>query len=398
MYPDLSYIFHALFGTPPDNALSIVKTFGFFLVLAILTAALLLYLEMRRKEKEGLLKPTKVKITEGQPATPTEIGLNGIFGFILGFKFLYIVFNFSEFQLDPAGLILSAKGHLLGGILGGALFAYLKYWEKNREKLDKPKSTIVDLYPHQRIGDITVLAAISGIVGANLFTMFEDITLVLSDKITWEQFFASFFSGSGLTIYGGLIVAFFVVYCYVKKKNIDPIHMMDAVAPALIVAYGVGRLGCHFSGDGDWGIVSNLMDRPSALAWLPDWIWSFDYPHNVNRDGIPIEGCEWLYCNKLEQPVYPTPVYEFWMAISIGAILWALRKRIKIPGLLFFLYVFLNGFERFWIEKIRVNRRADILGISTTQAEFIAILLMLVGLVAMLILWQRHRRKTKIAN
>ncbi len=54
MYPDLSYFFHAVFGTPVDNWTSVFKTFGFFLVLAILGAAFFLYKELKRRAEEEL--------------------------------------------------------------------------------------------------------------------------------------------------------------------------------------------------------------------------------------------------------------------------------------------------------------------------------------------------------
>ena len=58
--------------------------------------------------------------------------------------------------------------------------------------------------------------------------------------------------------------------------------------PSLILAYGIGRAGCHFSGDGDWGIVAS--NQPDWW-FLPDWMWSYNYPNNVINEGIPIPGC-----------------------------------------------------------------------------------------------------------
>jgi len=81
------------------------------------------------------------------------------------------------------------------------------------------------------------------------------------------------------------------------------------------------------------------------------------------------------------------------MAFILGGILWALRKRIVIPGMLFFIYVIFNGVERFFIERIRVNIKYDVLGIQLTQAEIIAICLMLIGMAGCLILWRRHQAK-----
>ena len=73
MYPDLSYFFHDLFGTQPDNWTSIFKTFGFMVVIAILVAAYMLGKEMMRKEKEGLLSPRTVKRVVGKPASILEL-------------------------------------------------------------------------------------------------------------------------------------------------------------------------------------------------------------------------------------------------------------------------------------------------------------------------------------
>ncbi len=392
MYPDLSYLLHDIIGTQPDNWTSIVKTFGLLLVISILFAAYMLAKELKRKEDEGLLKPVKVRMTVGQPASVWELVSNGLLGFFLGFKFVYVMQHFGDFQLDPAGVILSGRGNFLGGILGAALFAGLKYFEKNQGKLDKPVEKDILIHPYERIGDITILAAISGIVGAKLFALAEDLDKVFSGEISFGSLISSFFSGSGMAIYGGLIVAFICVYTYVKRKGITPIHVMDAVAPALMVAYGIGRLGCQLSGDGDWGIVNEL-PKPEWMAFLPDWLWAYDYPHNVIDEGTRMEGCTYRYCAHLTPSVYPTPIYETIMALGLGGILWALRKKIVIPGMLFFIYVIFNGAERFLIEKIRVNEKYNILGTQLTQAEIIAVILMLIGVVGSFVLWNRNKSK-----
>ena len=166
---------------------------------------------------------------------------------------------------------------------------------------------------------------------------------------------------------------------------------MDAAAPVLALGYGIGRMGCHLSGDGDWGDPSDLADRPDWLSWLPDWTWTHHYPYNVINEGVPIPDCVGQYCYRLEPGVYPTPIYEIIMTFIIFAILWSLRKRIKVAGLLFFIYLVLNGIERFAIETIRVNTDYTIFGIALTQAQIIAILFMLTGLVFSLIFWRRHQ-------
>ncbi|MBK8832883.1 MAG: prolipoprotein diacylglyceryl transferase [Saprospiraceae bacterium] len=78
----------------------------------------------------------------------------------------------------------------------------------------------------------------------------------------------------------------------------------------------------------------------------------------------------------------------------IFTILWALRKRFKVAGMLFFLYVLLNGIERFFIEKIRTNPDINILGMKATQAEYVAGLLIMTGIVGMIYLWMKNKPKT----
>lgn len=375
MYPDLSYFFHDIFGTQPDNALSIVKMFGFMLIVAFLASAWALKLELKRKEEEGLMKAMKEKVVLGKAPEWKDLIGNAILGFILGFKIPYIFRHFPEFKEDAAGVLLSPKGYLFWGIVGAGTLAFLKFWELRRKQLAKPTVKHVSISPHQRVGDITILAAISGIIGAKLFAIFESsehIQAFLRDPIR------QLFSGSGLAIYGGLIVAFVVVIWYIRKKQMPALHIMDAAAPALILGYAVGRIGCQLSGDGDWGIV-NLSPEPSWW-FLPHWLWAYDYPHNVIHEGVMIEGCSFNYCSRLEQPVYPTPIYETVMSLVFFGILWLLRKRFLIPGMLFCLYLILNGVERYLIEKIRVNPDINILGIQATQAEYIAVLFVLLGL------------------
>ena len=273
MFPNLSYLFAKLFGTPVDNFFSIFQTFGVFLTLAFLASAYVLFLEFKRKEQEGSLKGMKEKEIIGEGPQLSSILTNVVLGFVLGAKLAYILMHFPEFKDNAASVVLSMKGSFIWGLLGAIIMGGFKYWEDSKSKLTKPLQREKMVYPHQRIGDITILAAITGLLGARLFSILENFGDFIKDPI------GQLFSGSGLTIYGGLILAFVSVYYYVYKKGMKPIHVMDAAAPALIIGYAVGRLGCHLSGDGDWGLP-NTMEKP---AWFifPEWLWAFDYPHNV---------------------------------------------------------------------------------------------------------------------
>ena len=148
---------------------------------------------------------------------------------------------------------------------------------------------------------------------------------------------------------------------------------MDVGGMAVMLGYGVGRLGCHFSGDGDWG-DPNPYTRPDWLSWLPDWAWSFTYPGNVAKVGVRMQDCVSEYCFVLPQGVYPTPVWEFTMAVIIFLILLSLRNRfIQFPGILFAIYLMFNGAERFAIEMIRINSDYQLFGLNLSFSQFIAI-------------------------
>jgi prolipoprotein diacylglyceryltransferase len=224
------------------------------------------------------------------------------------------------------------------------------------------------------MGTIIMIAAVAGIIGAKLFHNLENWDSFVKDPID------ALMSFSGLTFYGGLILGLASVYYYARKNKIPFIHLIDAAAPGMMLAYGIGRVGCQLSGDGDWGIV-NTLAKPSTLSFLPDWMWAFKYPHNVIGEGVQIAGCVGRHCAELPMAVFPTPFYEAIMAFTIFIFLWSIRKRINITGMMFSIYLFLNGMERFLIEKIRVNTLYHVFGKSFTQAELISSILMILGLI-----------------
>jgi len=172
------------------------------------------------------------------------------------------------------------------------------------------------------------------------------------------------------------------------------VHLADIGSPGMMLAYGIGRIGCHLAGDGDWGIV-NLNHKPGWLTWLPDWMWAFKFPHNAIDAGVQIPGCIGLYCEQLRQGVYPTSFYEAVICISLFGLMWMLRKKIRIPGLMFYLFLILNGGERILIETIRVNQRYDVLGLDLTQAEMIGAAMVLGGLTGIGFLIYRHAKLRK---
>ncbi len=370
MFAGLSDILNYFFGT--NFTSSFPPTFGTMVAISFLLGAWTLGLELNRKEKSGLLSPILRKSVIGQPASSSDLFWNGFFGFLLGFKIIYAFLNHDDFFNNPQQIILSLKGNWIAGIITGGIFVWLKYREKEKAKLNTPEIKEEKVYPHQLISEITMAAAIGGLVGAKIFHLLEYWNDFISDPI------GMFFSGSGLTMYGGLIVGTIAVLWYGKKNNISPIHLCDAAAPGLMLAYGTGRIGCQLSGDGDWGIA-NPYPKPAILNFFPDWVWSFRFPHNVINEGIPIEGCSGHHCYQLAEAAFPTPLYESVACILLFFLLWSMRKKISVPGVLFSWYLIFNGIERFLIESIRVNSKYHLAGIEFSQAQLISLLLIITG-------------------
>lgn len=128
-------------------------------------------------------------------------------------------------------------------------------------------------------------------------------------------------------------------------------------------------------------------------SFLPTWMFAYTYPNNVNKDGVRIGGCKEEHCRVLPQPVFPTPFYETIVCTLLFLILWAIRKRITTPGLMFSIYLILNGLERFTVELFRVNNTYNIFGLRPTQAELISGSLIIAGLIMMLVVKRKALRQ-----
>lgn len=434
MYPNLYYVFKDWFGVE-WKAMGVLNTFGLMVAVGFVAAAIFLSKELKRKEKAGLLSPREEMITVGKPASVSELIINAVIGFIFGYKVFGLIFSRPD-DVSPQSYIFSSDGSIFGGLVLAAVLGGLKWYEKNKQKLKEPERRNVRIWPHDRVGDIIILGLIFGILGAKLFDSFENWDEFVKDPV------GRLFSAGGLTFYGGLIVAAAAIIWYANKKGIKIIHLVDATAPALILAYAIGRIGCQVAGDGDWGVYNsayvsdntgevrlaepgefkkalekdstyflygklpganeyNGRKSPSldavphinfkAPSFLPTWMVAYTYPKNVNADGILIPGDTDEHNRVLPQPVFPTPFYETVMGVILFLFLWGIRKRIKTPGVMFGLYLIVNGMERFAVEKIRVNDTYSIFGYNPSQAQVIACLLMIAGLVLCLFQMRRYR-------
>ncbi|MGE5314282.1 MAG: prolipoprotein diacylglyceryl transferase [Acidobacteriota bacterium] len=210
---------------------------------------------------------------------------------------------------------------------------------------------------------ITLLALAGGIAGSKILYLIENWGDFIDNPVSMA------FSPGGLTFYGGFILATILIGVYLKRQKVSFWRVADAVAPALLLAYGIARIGCHLAGDGDYGFPTDLPwgtdyskgTYPPSAAFKDFPEITSKYPHGVVPDTVPC---------------HPTPVYEFLICSVMFYFLWKSRKRLGPDGTVFAAYLMLAGVERFAVEFLRLNERF-VLGLS--EAQIISVFLIFIG-------------------
>ncbi|HEX3385246.1 MAG TPA: prolipoprotein diacylglyceryl transferase family protein [Mucilaginibacter sp.] len=371
MFPTLNDLLYYLFNI---RLPVVIQTLGFFVALAFIASYHVFRSEFKRYEATGKVSASIKTVLVGRTAFIAGMVINSLLGFIFGYKAAGAFFQYQAFQADPRHYIFSLQGSPWAGIVVALIFALWVYRDQKGDlKIKTSKPVEKTIHPYQLMGTIVVSVGIAGVIGSKLFDIIEHLDVFKYDPIR------ALFKTTGYNYYGGLIFGA-LTYLYIGHRHgMKLVHLADIGSPGMMLAYGVGRIGCQLAGDGDWGII-NLHPKPGFLTRLPNWMWSFRYPHNAINAGIPIPWCDGNYCNQLVNGVYPTPFYEAVLCIGLFLMMWFFRRKIVTPGKMFCLYLVLNGGERLMIECIRINPRYPILGMNMTQAQMIAILMLLGGL------------------
>lgn len=155
-------------------------------------------------------------------------------------------------------------------------------------------------------------------------------------------------SSTGHSFYGGLAVGILALVVLTRIKRLPLKRFLDCLAPALMLGYAIGRIGCHVDGDGCYGVASSLP-------------WAMSYPNG----SVPT----------LEH-VHPAPLYESVAALMIFIFIWKIRKRNLAQGFLFVTAILLYGIERFLVEFVRRN---PLYG-PFSQAQWISIGIISIGI------------------
>ena len=254
------------------------------------------------------------------------------------------LFQIGPFTVYGYGLMLA-----LGFIAG----SYLLVSEFKRRKLDPNIAN-----------NITLIALIAGVVGSKILYLVENWSSFVIDPAGMA------FNPGGLTFYGGFLFAAFSIYVYGRNKGISFFTIGDAIAPGMMLGYGIARLGCHLAGDGDYGF-------PTTLPWGTDYSHG-TFPPSIAFKDFPEITSRFpggVVPNTI--PCHPTPVYEFIICALMCWFLWRIRKETTPVGKLFTIYLLLAGIERFAIEFLRPNPR---IFIGLSEAQLIALILVSVGI------------------
>jgi len=216
------------------------------------------------------------------------------------------------------------------------------------------------------------ITGLAGLAGARLYHLLE----------TPADFFAHplplLFSTMGFAWFGALVGGFIALVWLARSNRMSMLLMLDVASPAAALGYGIGRIGCLISGDGDYGIPTSL---PWGMAFHPlepgPRIFHFlqidrgaldpSYASNFGR--LPLDAIV---------RVHPTPIYEFLVALVIAHFLWHMgpfkkgvggRKVRRPAGEVFAWYLIATAVVRFLVEFIRINPRS-FLGLGTDPLEW----------------------------
>jgi phosphatidylglycerol---prolipoprotein diacylglyceryl transferase len=175
-------------------------------------------------------------------------------------------------------------------------------------------------------------------------------------------------SRTGLVWYGGMLGGVLATVWPIRRARVSYASAADTAALGLAIGLAIGRLGCHLSGDGDWGTPTDLP-------------WGVTYGNGT---------AVWPYPPGIA--VHPAALYEMFALLGIGTLLFRLRSRIRPPGSLFAVYVLLSALARLSVEAVRTNK--SIL-FGFTEAQWTSLGL---ATAAAAWLWRRHAEVHKTSK
>ncbi|WP_285487100.1 prolipoprotein diacylglyceryl transferase [Amycolatopsis taiwanensis] len=201
--------------------------------------------------------------------------------------------------------------------------------------------------------DIAIFAVPFGLVGGRLYHVITD----------WWRYFgpgknpvqALFIWDGGLGIWGAIALGGVGAWIGCRRKGIPLPAMADAIAPGIVTAQAIGRIGNYFN--------QELYGAHTTLPWGLEIYQRFD-PNNPSIPDQGPTGVAFGHIPLQDSPVHPTFLYELlWNLAIAGLVVWADRRFKLGHGRAFALYVAGYTLGRFWIELMRTDDATHVLGV-----------------------------------
>jgi phosphatidylglycerol:prolipoprotein diacylglycerol transferase len=243
--------------------------------------------------------------------------------------------------------------------IGLLVAAYLLQFDINRRRAQFLERGYLKDADKKSQGDeaflIIGIIGVSGLVGARLYSVLESPRELLANPAVLISRYGFTWSGSVLTT---LVAMVFLA----RHFDIPVLEFMDLCAAPGALGYAIGRIGCLLSGDGDYGVPTNLP-------------WGMSFPNGI----VPTT-----------DRVHPTPIYEFLAGAIIAAFLWRMStkalSRGGSHGEIISANLIWTGIARFLVEFIRINPKVFY---GLTNAQIVSLLSMVLGFT---LLWRIKRK------
>ncbi len=222
--------------------------------------------------------------------------------------------------------------------------------------------------------DFLFMAVLGGLLGAKLYYVLLHWDWTLRDPV------GMIFSRGGMVWYGGFLGGTALVVWQIRKLDLPVPKLADATAPALALAYAVGRVGCFLVGDDYGRPTDSWVGMTFPRGTPPTRVDAMERTFGIQVDPALVEQFGQVV------PVHPTQLYEIGMSVLIFAFLWRIRRHAHRAGWLFMLWLALAGVERFVVEIVRV--KDDRLFGPLSLAQLISVALVAVGIWGMARLWE----------
>jgi prolipoprotein diacylglyceryl transferase len=174
----------------------------------------------------------------------------------------------------------------------------------------------------------------------------------------------------GLGIWGAVAIGALGALIGARRSHVSFAAFMDAVAPGVLIAQAIGRLGNYFN--------QELFGAPTTMPW-----------------GLQINAASPTFPNAYAPGTLfqPTFLYELLWNLAGAALLIYLDRRFKFRfGRMFWLYVMVYTSGRLWIEMLRIDTAVHVYGVRINV--WVAIVVLLLGVGMFFGLGRLHRGQT----